>query len=114
MNYYISALKKYATFGGRAQRAEYWYFFLFNLIISNILFFGGRLLGAGAILYGLYLVGVIIPSIATSVRRLHDTGKSAWFLLVSLIPLVGFIWFFVLMVMDSKPGANMYGPNPKG
>jgi len=119
MNYYIAVLKKYAVFSGRATRSEYWYFILFNFIISIILSIidraissvSGTNLGTLGTIY--YLV-VLIPSLAVSVRRLHDVGKSGWMILINLIPLVGWIWFLVLTVTDSNPGENKYGPNPKG
>lgn len=114
MNYYIAVLKKYAVFGGRARRAEYWYFVLFTIIISIALTLIGSLIGDGKnILAGIYGLAVLIPSLAVSVRRLHDVGKSGWMILICLIPLVGAIWLFVLTVLDSDPGANKYGPNPK-
>ncbi|MDY0077004.1 MAG: DUF805 domain-containing protein [Bacteroidales bacterium] len=68
--------------------------------------------GSGPI-SGIYSLALIIPSLAVAVRRLHDVGKSGWMILIGLIPLIGFIWLLVLMVTDSKPGENQYGPNPK-
>jgi len=62
----------------------------------------------------LYSLAIFIPSLAVGVRRLHDTGRSGWWLLISLIPLIGTIWLFILLVLDSNPGDNKYGPNPKG
>ncbi|MBI2464375.1 DUF805 domain-containing protein [Candidatus Peregrinibacteria bacterium] len=117
MNYYLSALKKYAVFNGRSQRAEYWYFILFNIIISIVLSiideFIKRNLGVSLGMSGIYSLAVFIPVLAVSVRRLHDIGKSGWMLLINLIPLIGFIWLVVLMAKDSNPGENKYGPNPK-
>jgi len=115
MNYYLSVLKKYAIFSGRSQRAEYWYFFLFNIIISIVLGIISTVVGDDSSILGiLYSLAVLIPGIAVSVRRLHDVGKSGWMLLIGLIPLIGAIWLLVLMVTDSNPGDNKYGPNPKG
>jgi len=124
MNYYLSVLKKYAVFNGRASRAEYWYFFLFNIIISIILSILGNVIGlsvivgtAGSeinILSTIYSLVVLIPGLAVLVRRLHDVGKSGWMALLCLIPLIGTIWILVLTVRDSIPGDNEYGPNPKG
>jgi len=120
MNYYLAVLNKYAEFSGRAGRAEYWYFVLFNFLIIiglNILtwMFGkvpglGMILSATAALYGL---AMIVPGLAVAVRRLHDTNKSGWMLLLCLIPLIGSIIVLVFMILDSQPGANQYGPNPK-
>lgn len=119
MNWYLEVLKKYAVFNGRARREEYWYFLLFNIIISIVLkgidnVIGGSSAEAGiGLLGGIYSLVVLIPSIAVSVRRLHDTDRSGWWLLIALIPLIGAIVLLVFMVQDSKPGENQYGPNPK-
>ena len=115
MNYYLEVLKKYAEFNGRARRAEYWYFFLFNIIISIVLGIVSSIIGdKSGVLGGLYGLAVLIPAIGVGIRRLHDIGKSGWMLLISLIPLIGWIWLLVLLTTDSNPGDNQYGPNPKG
>lgn len=108
MEYYIGALKKYAVFEGRATRSEYWYFFLFNLVISIII----GLLDVPALGF-LYSLAVLIPSLAVGVRRLHDVGKSGWWLLIGLIPVVGWIVLIIFAVTDSQSGTNQYGPNLK-
>ena len=119
MNWFLIAVKKYATFSGRAQRAEYWYFALFYILIfiglSMIdLITGSFSAKAGmGLLGGLLTLALLIPSIAVGVRRLHDTGRSGWWLLIALIPLVGAIVLLVFTVQDSEAGANSYGPNPK-
>ncbi|HTY24796.1 MAG TPA: DUF805 domain-containing protein [Desulfomonilaceae bacterium] len=120
MSWYIGCFKKYATFAGRARRKEYWFFVLFNFIaffiaalLDNLLKLNFENLNYGWI-YTIYALAVIIPSLAVGVRRLHDLGKSGWWLFISLIPLVGGIWLLVLMCTDSQPGDNKYGPNPKG
>ena len=119
MSWYLEVLKKYAVFGGRARRKEYWMFVLFNMIfaivamiLDNVLGIAIEGLGYGP-LYGLYCLAVLIPGLAVSVRRLHDVGKSGWFLLINLIPLVGGIWYLVVVCGDSSPGENQYGANPK-
>lgn len=119
MNWYLHVLKNYAQFNGRARRKEYWMFVLFNIIfaiiamsLDNLLGFAIAGIGYGP-LYGLYTLAVAIPGLAVAVRRLHDVGKSGWMLLIALIPLIGAIWLLVLLVSDSKPGENQYGPNPK-
>jgi len=120
MNWYIGALKKYAVFSGRAQRSEFWYFVLFNIIVSVVLSLIDRILGttygsAGAgILSSIYSLAVLIPSIAVAVRRLHDTDRSGWWILIGLIPIIGWIVLIVFYVKDSQPGENKYGLNPKG
>ncbi|HOK77375.1 MAG TPA: DUF805 domain-containing protein [Verrucomicrobiota bacterium] len=113
MHWYLEALKKYAVFEGRARRREYWFFVLFNLIISFVLGFIEGLFGGPGVLGAIYGLAVLIPGIAVAVRRLHDTGRSGWWLLIGLVPVVGFIVLLVFMVMDSTPGPNQYGPNPK-
>ena len=113
MNWYLDVLKKkYADFSGRAHRTEFWMFALFNFIIAVVLAIVDSFI-TGGLLYGLYALGVLIPSIAVGARRLHDTDKSGWMLLLGIIPLVNLvlIYFFVI---DSQPGPNKYGPNPKG
>ncbi len=113
MNWYLEVLKKYAVFSGRAQRKEYWMFLLFNLIITFVLYLIEGLVGGPGIVGGLYSLAVLIPGIAVGVRRLHDTNRSGWWLLISLIPLIGTIVLIVFLVQDSQPGENRYGPNPK-
>ena len=107
MHWYTDVLKKYAVFDGRARREEFWMFTLFNLIISL-----GIALIAGP-LYLLYSLIVLLPHLAVTVRRLHDTARNAWWLLILLIPLVGTIVILVFTVLDSAPEENEYGPNPK-
>lgn len=113
MNWYMDVLKKYAVFNGRARRKEYWMFFLFNLIILLVIGFVEGLFGSPGIIGVLYSLAILIPGIAVSVRRLHDTGRSGWWLLIGFIPLLGVIVLLVFMVLDSKPGENQYGANPK-
>ncbi len=113
MKWYIEVLKKYAVFSGRARRQEYWMFVLFNFIISFVLGFVEGLAGGPGIIANIYALAVLIPSLAVSVRRLHDVGKSGWFLLISLIPIVGAIWLLVLVCSDSEAGENQYGSSPK-
>lgn len=118
MNWYLEVLKKYATFNGRARRKEYWFFALFNLIFTLVAAVVDNLLGTvsatGVGLLGtIYLLGVLIPALAVTVRRLHDTGRSGWWLLIVLVPVIGPIVLLVFMVLDSKPETNEYGANPK-
>ncbi len=113
MNWYLEVLKKYAVFSGRARRKEYWMFVLFNVIISIVLFAIDVVAGTQGILYLLYNLAVLVPAIAVAIRRLHDTDKSGWWILIGLVPIVGGIWLLVLMVLDSKPGQNQYGVCPK-
>jgi len=110
MNWYLAALKKYAVFSGRAQRKEYWFFGLFNSLILLAL---GFVESDESVLTTLFALAVVTPSIAVTVRRLHDTGKSAWWLLIGLIPLVGNLILFFYMIEDSDVGQNAYGSDPK-
>ncbi len=113
MNGYLEALKKYATFSGRAQRSEYWYFVLFNVIISLVAGAIDAMIGEANIISTIYMLAVLIPSLAVTVRRLHDTDRSGWWTLISLVPLVGFIVLIVFCAQDSDAGTNRFGPNPK-
>lgn len=114
MDYYTKVIKDYAVFSGRARRKEYWMFALINLLISiGISIVAGLIGDKHGLLSGLYSLAVLIPGIAVSVRRLHDIGKSGWWLLLILIPIIGWIVLLVFAVTDSQPGANAYGANPK-
>ncbi len=118
MNWYIQVLKKYAVFSGRARRKEYWYFILFNIIIAFVLGFidgfSGMATDSGlGVLGGIYSLAVLLPGIGVSIRRLHDTGRSGWWLLISLIPFLGALILLLFMVGDSQEGTNQYGFPPK-
>jgi len=119
MNWYLEVLKKYTVFEGRASRKEYWFFVLFNILISTALGFVDWLTGninpdtGLGILSGIYALGVMIPGMAVSVRRLHDTGRSGWWLLITFVPVIGAVVFFYFMVLDSNPEINEYGALPK-
>ena len=131
MKWFLKCLKQYADFSGRARRREYWFFQLFNLIFFIVIVLGlgliANALGANdsitpefgldtiiGLLIIFYVLALTIPSIAVTIRRLHDTGNSGWMLFISLIPLIGPIWLFILYVKNSQPGENKWGPNPKG
>lgn len=119
MNSYLATLKKYAVFDGRAQRKEYWLFVLFNLIVSIVLTIVDRLTGTYSADYGMgalgavYALAVLLPGIGVSVRRLHDTDRSGWWLLIVFIPILGALVLLVFMILDGTPGTNRFGPNPK-
>ncbi len=142
--YFLDTIKqRYAQFSGRASRSEFWYFALFSLIVSILLGILDSVLGTGytyemdtmsmatetaeaasvtvtqtiGYMQTLYGLIILIPTIAVSIRRLHDIGKSGWWLLIGIIPVINFIGIFVLLffyVTDSQPGDNAYGENPKG
>ena len=119
----FTALQKYAQFYGRARRSEFWLFWLLGVAVNvliNVLVFGCIALEFGELillLNGLSWIiqlALIIPSLAVAVRRLHDTGRSGWNILLGLIPCAGFIILLIFYCQDSQPGSNIYGPNPKG
>ncbi|MEO0032992.1 MAG: hypothetical protein RIS94_2750 [Pseudomonadota bacterium] len=129
MEWMILPYRRYAEFSGRSRRREYWMFALFYflvMIVLNALFgtnqiesgagtfvYGSRLVGAGSWVGGLFWLVSIVPSLAVSVRRLHDQDKSGWLLLLVLIPILGWFALLVLMCLDGSHGANRYGPDPK-
>ena len=111
-------LENYLNFTGRARRAEFWWYFLANLIISVVLNIIDAALGWGSgyyggILTGIYGLAVLLPGLAVGIRRLHDTDKSGWWLLLALIPLVGIIVLIVFWATDGQPGVNQYGASEK-
>lgn len=112
MNWYIKVLKNYAVFSGRAQRTEYWMFILFNFIITLALGFVEAAINISGILTGLYSLAVLIPGLAVLFRRLHDTGRSAWWILIFLVPVIGALVILVFLVLGSEEEENQYGPNP--
>jgi uncharacterized membrane protein YhaH (DUF805 family) len=119
MNWYLKVLKQYVDFSGRARRTEYWMFALFNIFAIIATMILDNLLGTTVdelpygLFYFIYVLAIFVPGLAVTVRRLHDVGKSGWMYLIVLIPIIGAIWILVLLVTDSNPGANQYGPNPK-
>ena len=120
MSWFLKALKNYVGFSGRARRKEYWFFVLFAIIISFILAVIDGLTGTFnptsgvGILGAIFSLAILLPSIAVAVRRLHDTDRTGWWILIVLIPFIGFIVLLVFMILDSTPGDNRFGPNPKG
>jgi len=117
MHWYLHVLKNYAQFDGRSRRSEYWYFVLFNLVVVvgltlvdyAVYSVTGLGLGLLRLVYGL---GIFIPAVAVSIRRLHDTDRSAWWLLLAFVPLAG-LALLIFLVEDSNAGTNRYGQNPK-
>ncbi|WP_137991322.1 DUF805 domain-containing protein [Streptomyces vilmorinianum] len=112
MNWYLDVLKKYAVFNGRARRKEFWMFTLFSVIVSIVLSIIDSALGI-QLLSLIYTLAVLIPTLAVSVRRLHDTGRSGWWILIGLIPLVGAIILIVFYATEGNQTDNAHGPNPK-
>ncbi len=127
MHWMLMPLRRYADFSGRSRRREYWMFFLLNLLISlavwtllAVTFLLGMsetemtvIMTPVFILYALIVLAFMIPGIAVTVRRLHDTDRSGWSLLLGLIPLVGAILLLVYYCTEGTPGPNRFGPDPK-
>ncbi len=113
MNWYLAVLKNYVGFSGRARRQEFWMFVLVNFIIGVVLGILGRIAGVFYVISYLYELAILLPSLAVGVRRLHDTGRTGWWLLIGLIPLVGWIVLLVFYCTAGDSGANKYGPDPK-
>ena len=114
MNYWLGCFKKYAEFSGRARRKEYWMFILFNMLVAFGVNIVDAVLGMEGVLAAGYSLAALIPAWAVFTRRMHDIGKSGWWWLIGLVPIVGAIVQLVFMCKDSQPGDNAYGPNPKG
>lgn len=118
MEWYLAVLRKYAVFTGRARRREFWMFTLVNVLISIGLSIIDTILGTDygsgyGILSTIYGLAVLIPSIAVGVRRLHDTGRTGWWLLIGLVPCVGLIVLIVFYATEGQRGDNQYGADPK-
>jgi len=119
MNWYLEVLKKYAVFNGRSQRQEYWHFVLFNFIALFLFVFIDIAIGTfnaetgTGIVSTIYMLAVILPYFGVGIRRLHDTNRSGWWLLLGIIPILGPIVLIVFFCLDSDPDENKYGINPK-
>jgi uncharacterized membrane protein YhaH (DUF805 family) len=119
MNWYLQALNKYAEFNGRARRKEYWFFVLFNILISLALGIVDHITGSFdptsgvGLLGGIYAIALLLPGLTVTVRRLHDTDRSGWWVLLPFIPILGGLILFYFLVLDSTPGRNEYGDSPK-
>ena len=109
-------LSKYVDFSGRARRSEYWWFTLFNVLVgivaSIIDAVIGTRWGSFGLIEALTSLALLLPGLAVGVRRLHDTSRSGWWILIGIIPIVGWIVLLVFYVQDSHPD-NKYGPSPK-
>lgn len=112
MEYYIRVFKKYADFNGRASRLEYWNFVLFNFIVTLIVGIVDIRVGSCGLLSLLYQFVVLLPALAVNCRRLHDTGRNGWSMLITLIPIGGLIAYLVFTCSDGEPDENKYGTAP--
>ena len=119
MDWFIKALKQYADFKGRARRKEYWMFYLFYMIYSIPIMIIDLIIGyqIGSFEISpvsiLFSLAMFVPSLAVTVRRLHDVGKSGAMILIGIIPIIGTIYLLVLLATEGESGYNNYGPNPK-
>jgi uncharacterized membrane protein YhaH (DUF805 family) len=120
MAWYLLAWQRATEFSGRSRRKEYWYFNLFNgIVVIFIALFAVAFSDQGKPamvpfgLMGVYSVVVFVPSLAVTIRRLHDTGRSGWWYFIAFVPLIGGIVLLIFTVLDSDPDRNEYGPNPK-
>lgn len=113
MNWFVDVVKKYAVFNGRARRKEYWMFLLFYILIYVGLIIVESLIGSPGILVLVLALGLLVPSLAVTIRRLHDTERSGWWFLIAFVPIVGGIVLLVFMCLDGTSGPNKYGPDPK-
>lgn len=115
-----TCFQKYVVISGRAQRSEYWWFFLFTAVVGYILgtldgmFFSSGPNGAPSVLQGLFSLGTILPSICAGGRRLHDRDMSAWWMLLLLVPLIGVLVLLVMFALPGTRGPNRFGPDPLG
>jgi uncharacterized membrane protein YhaH (DUF805 family) len=116
MHWYTDVIKKYAVFSGRAARPEFWWFVLFNIIISaaiNLVVSAVAGHSAGQAVGEIYSLAVLLPSLGVGIRRLHDTNRTGWWYLLVFIPILGWIVLIVFLALASDPGPNKYGPNPQ-
>ncbi|MFC0623491.1 DUF805 domain-containing protein [Kribbella deserti] len=124
MRWYVEVIKKYAIFSGRARRREFWMFTLVDIVISFVIVGADELIGTeyalgtdevfgGGLLVTLYGLAVLVPTITVTFRRLHDVDRTGWWILLALVPVLGWIVLLVFMVTNGTPGNNRYGPDPK-
>jgi uncharacterized membrane protein YhaH (DUF805 family) len=119
MQWFVMGMKNFLQFGGRSRRSEYWYFALFYILILFVLAFidvsfGWVRNGSGiGPLSGLFVLIVFLPNLALSIRRLHDTGRSGWWILIGFVPIIGFMALIYFYAIEGDADTNVYGPNPK-
>ncbi|MFJ3876545.1 DUF805 domain-containing protein [Streptomyces sp. NPDC090077] len=113
VHYYVDVIKRYADFSGRARRQEYWMFVLCSIPIMAVAIALDFVLGSYPVIFYIYNLGVFLPTLGLSIRRLHDTGRSGWWYLIGFIPFVGWIAIIVLMAIEGDAGPNEYGASPK-
>jgi uncharacterized membrane protein YhaH (DUF805 family) len=112
MSWYLAVLKNYVGFAGRARRTEYWMFVLVNFVVELVLYLLALAAHGLIFLYIIYGLAVLLPSLAVAFRRLHDIDRSAWWILIGLIPFVGWIVLLVFACIPGTPGPNKFGADP--
>ncbi len=112
MNWFIQAFKKYAVFNGRARRKEFWMYYLFLMIFMVVAAVIDALMGS-FVLSAVFTLATLVPTLSVYIRRLHDTGRSGWWILISLIPVVGGLVLFYFLISDGGVEDNQYGESPK-
>ena len=109
-----SGFDHYVNFKGRAARPAYWWWFLFAVIVGIVTSLIDNILGTGSVINSLAALALFLPGLSVLIRRLHDSGKSGWWVLIAFLPLIGLIVLLVFVLTKSDPGSNEYGPDPKG
>ena len=113
MHWYIDPIKDhYVDFDGRAMREPFWLFVLINMVVSYAVSYVGEMTSFKH-LSDLYGIAILLPALSLTARRLHDTGRSGWWQLLLLIPIIGWIILLVFLVQDTELQDNQYGQNPK-
>ncbi len=113
MHWYMDVLKNYVGFSGRARRTEFWMFVLINFIVGIVLTVIENIVGLTGVITSLYNLAILLPCLALGMRRLHDTGRSGFWLLLLLIPFLGWLVLLIFYILEGTPGDNEYGPDPK-
>ncbi len=118
-DWYYKVILNYTNFNGRARRQEYWYFTLVNVLVNLVMGIIDRVIGSVmqmdnfgffSVIYALF---IMIPSIAVTVRRLHDSGRTGWWALIAFVPVIGILVLLYFLIQDSEEGSNQYGVSPK-
>ncbi len=118
-DWYYQVILNYTNFSGRARRQEYWYFTLVNVLVNLVMGIIDRVIGSVmqmdnfgffGVIYALF---IMIPSIAVTVRRLHDSGRVGWWTLIAFVPIIGILVLLYFLIQDSEEDSNQYGANPK-
>ena len=118
MHWFLKVVKNYAVFDGRARRKEFWFYELFYVVIFIALAWIDRFTGTFDVrnnmgfLSGLFAIAMFLPSLGVTIRRLHDTDRTGWWVLIVIVPIIGFIWLLVLLILEGTPGRNRFGADP--